>query len=64
MSVSAFIAKTLNDALRRAPASPDAPFRLVTVDGTGPAPGIDLDRPRALEDDEETAIFTPAKRGA
>jgi len=52
LSVSAFIAKTLNDALSGAPTPPRTPFRLVTVDGTGPAPGIDLDRPRALEVDE------------
>ena len=53
VSVSAFIAKTLDDALtRRKSAAP--PFRLVTVGGNGPRPGIDLDRPGAIDaaDDE------------
>ena len=55
VSVSAFIAKTLDDALKRRPAAePAKPFRLITVGGDGPRPGIDLDRPRAIEvaDDE------------
>jgi len=55
VSVSAFIAKTLDDALkRRTPAAPARPFRLITVGGDGPRPGVDLDRPRAIEvaDDE------------
>jgi hypothetical protein len=55
LSLSAFIAKTLDDALKRAapPAAP--PFRLVTVKGGGLQPGVDLDRPIALvtADDEE-----------
>ena len=55
VSVSAFIAKTLDDALkRRTPAEPARPFRLIAVGGDGPRPGVDLDRPRAIEvaDDE------------
>lgn len=55
ISVSAFIARTLDDALkRRKSASPPKPFRLITVGGGGSRPGIDLDRPRAIEaaDDE------------
>ena len=50
VSVSAFIAKTLDDALKR----PARPFRLIAVGGDGPRPGVDLDRPRAIEvaDDE------------
>ena len=55
VSVSAFIAQTLNDALtRREPVPPPKPFRLVSVGGGGPRPGIDLDRPRAIDvgDDE------------
>lgn len=49
VSVSSFIAKTLDDALkhRETPAPPA--FRLVTVGGIRPRPGVDLDRPRALE---------------
>ncbi len=55
MSVSAFIARTLNDALKRTARSSATPFRLVTVKGEGVRPGIDLDRPNALvtADDEE-----------
>ena len=54
LSVSAFIAKTLDDAIKRREPVMDKPFRLITVGGGGPNPGIDLDRPRALEaaDDE------------
>ena len=49
VSVSAFIARTLDDALkRRKPAEPPRPFRLITVDGDGPRTGIDLDRSRAI----------------
>ena len=54
VSVSAFIAETLDDALKRPgpPASP--PFRLITVGGVRPVSGVDLDQPRALDvqDDE------------
>ena len=56
VSVSAFIAKTLDDALKqKTPTTPGRPFRLITVGGDGPRPGVDLDRPRALEaaDDED-----------
>lgn len=55
LSVSAFIAKTLDDALKRPEPTQARPFRLITVGGEGPRPGVDLDRPRELEsrDDEE-----------
>ena len=55
MSVSAFIARTLNDALKRPAPKSEPSFRLVTVKGEGLRPGIDLDRPNALltTDDEE-----------
>jgi hypothetical protein len=55
MSVSAFIAGILDDALKRPEPTPDRPFRLVTVRGPGVREGVDLDRPRELEvaDDEE-----------
>jgi hypothetical protein len=54
LSVSAFIAKTLDDVLKQHSPIPSPPFKLVTVKGKGPRPGLDLDRPRALEtaDDE------------
>lgn len=55
LSVSAFIAKTLDDALKRPQSTQAKPFRLITVGGNGPLSGVDLDRPRELEsrDDEE-----------
>lgn len=54
LSVSAFISKVLDDALkRRVPSEPPA-FRLITTRGTRVRAGVDLDRPRSLdvEDDE------------
>ena len=58
VSVSAFIARTLDDALkRRTRGEPTRPFRLITVGGDGPRPGIDLDRPRAIEVDDDEARF-------
>ena len=58
VSVSAFIARTLDDALkRRKPAPPPRPFRLITVGGHGPRPDIDLDRPRAIEAADDEARF-------
>lgn len=56
LSVSAFVAKVLDDAIKRdlEPAK-KGPFRLVTVGGGGTYPDIDLDRPRELmvAEDEE-----------
>ena len=60
LSVSAFISKTLDDALkRRAERSEPPPFRLVTARGVRPRPGVDLDRPRAVEVQEDEARFSP-----
>lgn len=59
LSVSAFIAKTLDDAIKRREPVFYKPFHLVTVGGGGPLPGIDLDRPRALEaDDDELRLVS------
>jgi hypothetical protein len=56
MSLSAFIAKVLDDALKRPEPKPERPFRLVTVRGGGVREGVDLDRPRELDvEDDETA---------
>ena len=54
ISVSAFIARTLDDALKRREPTEPPPFWLVTVRGVRPRPGVDLDRPCALDavDDE------------
>ena len=56
MSVSAFIAKTLDDALKRDERPTVPPFRLVTV-RSRPCLGVDLDRPRVLDVDEDAARF-------
>ena len=54
VSVSAFIAGVLDDALKRTEARPFAAFRLVTVGEGGVYPGVDLDKPSTLlvADDE------------
>ena len=49
LGVSAVIAATLDDAIKRQTLSAARPFRLITVGGDGPHPNIDLDRPRAIE---------------
>ena len=56
-SVSAYIARVLDDAIKQELSSAEErPFRLVTVGGEGPYQQIDLDRPRELlvaEDEEK-----------
>lgn len=55
-TVSAFVA----DAVRRAVAEPNptpAAFELVTFRGTGPAPGVDLDRVGELLVAEDDAAY-------
>ena len=54
LSVSAFIARVLDDALKRTEPEPAPPFRLVTVGEGGVLPGVNLDRPGELlvADDE------------
>lgn len=54
MGVSAFIARTLDDALNRREA-PGPPFRLVTARGVHARPGVDLDRPRGLDAQDDEA---------
>lgn len=56
MSVSAFIARTLDDALKRTEPKEPPPFRLVTVRGR-PRPGVDLNRTRALDARDDEARF-------
>ncbi|MDE0101363.1 MAG: hypothetical protein OXN89_03200 [Bryobacterales bacterium] len=55
LSVSAYVAAILDDAIKGPVPSAAKPFRLITVGGSGPAAGVDLDRPRSLDilDDEE-----------
>ena len=57
LSVSAFIAKTLDDALKRREAPEAPPFHLVTVRGVHARPGVDLDRTRALDAQDDEARF-------
>ena len=57
VSVSAFIAKTLDDALKQRECAEPPPFRLVTVRGVRPRPGVDLDRPRALDAEDDKAQY-------
>ena len=62
LSVSAFIAKTLDDALKRREAPEPPPFRLVTVRGVHARPGVDLDRPRALDAQDDEAGYGRGSR--
>ena len=57
LSVSAFIARILDDALKRTETRPAPPFRLVTVGGEGTYPEVDLDRPRTLLVAEDAARY-------
>ena len=57
ISVSAFFATTLDDALKSREPSEPPPFRLVTVPGVHLRPGVDLDRPRALDAQDDEARF-------
>lgn len=60
-SVSAFIAGILDDALKRPAPRGERPFRLVTVAGGGVRPGVDLNRPRELEVEEDEAAWPEAE---
>ena len=53
VSASAFISKALYDSLKHREPSAERPFKLVTVQGVRPKPGIDLDRPRALDAEDD-----------
>ena len=55
LSLSAYIARVLRAALHEHEPVPAPPFRLITVAGNGPRPGVDLDRTSALlaSEDEE-----------
>lgn len=57
VSVSAFIAKVLDDALKRQTPSKPPAFRLITTPGARVRDGVDLDRPRSLDvEDDETQL--------
>ena len=55
ISMSAFIAETLETTLNPQEASEPPPFRLVTVQGVHVQPGVDIDRIRSLDDLDEEA---------
>ncbi len=57
LSVSAFISRVLNDALKRRAPSQEIPFRLVTVRNARLRPGVDLDSPRSLDVEDDRARF-------
>ena len=61
-SVSAFIAGVLSDALRQREPAEAPPFRLVTLRGSRPRSGVDLDRPRDLDTKEDERTFTRVRR--
>ena len=54
LSLSALVAQALKALMTQRSRGPRRPFRLVTVRGGGPRPGVDLDRTSALiiADDE------------
>ncbi len=62
ISVSAFISRTLDDALKRREPSEQPPFHLVTVRGVHARPGVDLDRPRALDAQDDEIRFKCGSR--
>jgi len=57
LSVSAYIAGVLDDALKRSEARPVRAFRLVTVGKGGVYAGVDLDKPGALLVAEDEAAY-------
>lgn len=58
MSVSAFIARILDDRLKQREPKPQRPFRLVTVGGPGVVEGVNLDRPRSIETAADESTWT------
>ena len=57
LSMSAFIASTLSDALKRREPTEQPPFTLITVRGVHPRSGVDLDRPRELDAQQDEGRF-------
>lgn len=62
ISISAVTSRTLSDALKRSEPSEPLPFRLVTVRDVYPRSGAGLDRPRALEAEDDEARFKNMQR--
>lgn len=57
-SVSAYIARVLDDSLKREEPAPAKPFRLITSGGKGVQAGYDIDRPRAIEVSEDEEFWS------
>jgi hypothetical protein len=56
VSVSALIESLVRSALHAEQAQRDSPpFRLVTVGGRGPRPGVDLDRAARVSEEDDVA---------
>ena len=51
------IARTRDDALEQRESAEPPPFPLVTVRGVRPRPGVVLDRPRALDAEDDEARY-------
>lgn len=62
ISVSAFISRTLDDALKRREPSVQPPFQLITVRGVHARPGVDLGQPRALDAQDDEIRFKCGNR--
>ena len=61
LSMNAFVAKSLEDALTRREIPDQPPFRLITVRGCPLRRGVDLDRPRSLDIAEDQLRFEPRR---
>ncbi|MCY3819166.1 MAG: hypothetical protein OXH52_07375 [Gammaproteobacteria bacterium] len=57
LSVSAYISKVLDDALKRRVRREPPPFELITVRKVRVRPDVDLDQPRALDAEDDEARF-------
>jgi hypothetical protein len=63
ISVSGLIERTLREALARRPPSPkERPFRLITVNGKGLLPGVDLERAAKLTEADDLESLVRAGR--
>lgn len=63
MSFSAFVARAIEEHLAKQPVRAEVPpFRLVTVGGGGPWPGVDLDRASELLVAEDEAAYAGKDR--
>ena len=65
VSVSAFIAAILDEALKSKPLRHEhRRFRLITVGGGGPRSDVDLDRPRSMDVEEDVRRYRSAGKSS